>query len=229
LVRRRGSTIVPNATVYDTRLSYSALGLLLVLLARPDQAPHGYRDLTGRGLGEKAVRNALRELDGAGYRHQLKMRSPNGEGRGGTGRVLTLTVVSEDPIDEDTARKWLVENADRWMNRAADAAARYDQGKHAKAAGRTVRRLPQPGVPQPGRERHLSYESQGEKSLRSSHPEDQRSEPHPQASGSPPAQRTADPPGRCEHGAPLGLNAAGVPRCPKCRHRARLAMGLTRD
>jgi hypothetical protein len=210
-VRRRGTTVVPNSTVYDSQLSYRALGLLLVLLSRPDAAPHGYRDLVGRGLGEKAVRAALRELDAAGYRHQMKMRSPDPTGHGGTGRVLTLTLVSEDPVDEATAREWLVDNAHRWLNRAAASAARYDQGKRAKPAGRTVRRLPGPGIPQPGRERHLSTESQGEESLRSPHRENQ-SGAHPQAT-------------TCEHGVPLGA-VAGVPRCPQCRQRARLAAGV---
>jgi hypothetical protein len=203
---------VPNATVYDDRLSYSALGLLLVLLSRPDAAPHGYRDLTGRGLGEKAVRAALRELDGAGYRHQLKMRPFGDTGRGGTGRMLTLTLVSEDPIDEKAAREWLVDNAHRWTDRAAASAARYDQGKRAKPAGGTARHLPGPGIPRPGRERRLSNESQGEESLRSPHREIQ-SDPFPQDA-------------TCEHGVTLGA-VAGMPQCPHCRQRARLASGAS--
>jgi len=227
-VRRRGTTSMPNATIYDKRLSWSAVGILLALLSRPDEAGHGYRDLAGRGMGEKAVRTALKELGAAGYRHQVKMRNPSTTGRGGTGRFITLTLTSEDPITEADARKWFLENADRWLNRAAIPAARSHQGQQAKPAGGTVRHEARPGNPQTGTARHLSNESQGEESLRSLH-RDIQSDEFPQPTASPPNQRAPEPLEVCEHGEPLGLNASGVIRCPKCRHRAQLAIGASHD
>lgn len=142
-VRRRGMTHLPNQTVYDTRLSYAAVGLLVVLLSRPDGAPQGYRDLQGRGLGKDATLNALRELTEAGYRHQI-IRS------GASGRIVTDTVVSEEPIDSDTAERWL--NGERLPvdnphHRAAESRARSDLGRRSVSAGRTVRGLPGSGQP----------------------------------------------------------------------------------
>lgn len=52
---RRGATALRNSVVLDVGLSYVALGVLAVLLATPPGAPMGYRDLCGRGLGERTV------------------------------------------------------------------------------------------------------------------------------------------------------------------------------
>ena len=218
-------TYLPNATVYDARLSWPALGILVALLSRPEEAGHGYRDLGGRGLGEKAVRVALKELDAAGYRHQVRLRSVSPTGRGGVGRFITLTLISEDPIDEKTAAKWFQENKDRWLTRAAASAARYDQRKQGKPAGRTVKHLPRSGIPRSGSERHLSTESHGEESLRSPHREIVQGDDRPQATGSPPAQRVPETVEVCEHDVPVGVNASGAIRCPQCRQRAELATG----
>lgn len=196
------------------------------LLARPPGAGLGYRDLTGRGLGEKAVRAALKELDVAGYRHQVKLRSTVGKGRGGVGRFVTMTLTSDEPIDADAAAKWFHENRDQWLSRVAASAARYDQGKDGKATGRTVRRVPGRGIPGRGTERHLSTESQREGSLRSLPPDQVLGDARPQA---PPPQRTAGSGEVCEHDVPVGVNGSGVIRCPQCRQRAELAAGRVPD
>lgn len=125
-VVRRGTTALPNRTVYDERLSYASLGLLAVLLARPDGAPSGYRDLQGRGLGQDATLKALRELDEAGYRH-LWRRS------GARGRIVTDVIVSEDPMTDDEARARLEERAGQ-------------AGLWAVSSGSTVRGIPPHGV-----------------------------------------------------------------------------------
>lgn len=132
-VRRRGMTPLPNATVHDPRLSYAALGLLAVILARPESAPQGYRALVGRGLGEKAVQQALRELTDAGYRHQFTTSS-------GASSLRTDTVVSEDPITREEAEAFLKGHADTLVSRAAGGAARDDQARRAVAPGHHVRR-----------------------------------------------------------------------------------------
>lgn len=114
---RRGQTAIPNATIYGSfsslatedgeprRLSITALGLLLLMLSRPQgKASMGYRAFLDRGMGKTAVMRGLRELDAAGLRHQFKRRAPGGRG------VITDTVVSECVIDRAEAEEiWLAE------------------------------------------------------------------------------------------------------------------------
>lgn len=145
--RRRGTTAIPNRTVYDDRLSYAALGVLTVLLARPEGAPQGYRDLMGRGLGKDATMRALRELNQAGYRHQLRVSF-------GRGQMVTHTVISEDPMTEKEARDWLETTA----LRGAETRARIDQRKQGKAAGRIVRGVSDPDPSDPDNPPHISLE-----------------------------------------------------------------------
>lgn len=95
---KRGSTALANRVVLDKTLSFTALGVLATLLALPPEAPKGYRALLGRGLGEKAVRNALTELADHGFRHQFRTRTTGGQ-------LRTVTVISDEPIDEDQARQ----------------------------------------------------------------------------------------------------------------------------
>lgn len=147
-IRRRGSTVVPNRTVYDKRLSYTALGVLLVLLARPSDAAQGYRALVGRGSGQKALLDALRELGEAGYRHQIRVREDGG-------KFATHTVVSELPMSPSEAHEWLKDT----IHRAALYHARSDQRGHRVSAGGTVRDPPGPGAPGPGGAPHLPTEA----------------------------------------------------------------------
>ncbi len=125
-VVRRGTTALPNRTVYDDRLSYAALGMLAVLLARPDGSPSGYRDLQGRGLGQDATLKALRELDQAGYRHLWRRA-------GGRGRIVTDVIVSEEPMSDDEAR-------------AAITARSGQVALLSLSSGSTVRRIPTHGA-----------------------------------------------------------------------------------
>lgn len=147
-VRRRGTTVLPNHTVYDERLSYPALGVLCVLLARPHEASQGYRALKGRGLGQKALLNALNELGAAGYRHQVRVREDGG-------RIVTHTVVSESPMAQDEAQEWLSDV----LRRASLRHARSDQRGHTVPPGHTVRDAPGPGAPSPGEAPHLPTEA----------------------------------------------------------------------
>lgn len=196
-VRRRGTTSLPNGTVHDARLSYAALGLLAVLLARPDGVPGGYRNMQGRGLGETATRRALRELSDLGYRHQVKRRGPGG-------RWVTDTVVSEEPISAAEATEWLVPvTVDNPEDRAVDSTAPSDLRKHRKPAGGTVQR-PTAARSAVARPANASLRAKVS-SLRS---------------------ETLDPIGEqdtptCPHGYPADLTPAGLPRCPMCRAAAR--------
>lgn len=169
-VVRRGATALRNEVVFDERISYAALGILARALASPEGANLGYRAFVGRGLGEKAVRAAMRELESVGYRFRFTLRKSSG-------RVRTLTIFSDEPMSPQQARvvaleqsrgDYLLEGAaspdpeladegerlrrshraatgaarsdKRTSHRAATGAARSDQGKQGKTAGRTVPR-----------------------------------------------------------------------------------------
>ena len=169
-VVRRGATALRNEVVFDERISYAALGILARALASPEGANLGYRAFVGRGLGEKAVRAAMRELESVGYRFRFTLRKSSG-------RVRTLTIFSDEPMSPKQARvvaleqsrgDYLMEGAaspdpeladegerlrrshraatgaarsdGRASHRAATGAARSDQGKQGKSPGRTVQR-----------------------------------------------------------------------------------------
>ena len=169
-VVRRGATALRNEVVFDERISYAALGILARALASPEGANLGYRAFVGRGLGEKAVRAAMRELEAVGYRFRFTLRKSSG-------RVRTLTIFSDEPMTPQQARvvaleqsqgDYLLEGAaspepeladegerlrrshraatgaarsdGRASHRAATGAARSDQGKQGKSPGRTVPR-----------------------------------------------------------------------------------------
>lgn len=169
-VVRRGATALRNEVVFDERISYAALGILARALASPEGANLGYRAFVGRGLGEKAVRAAMRELESVGYRFRFTLRKSSG-------RVRTLTIFSDEPMTPQQARvvalgqsqgDYLLEGAaspdpelageeerlrrshraatgaarsdKRTSHRAATGAARSDQGKQGKSPGRTVPR-----------------------------------------------------------------------------------------
>lgn len=169
-VVRRGATALRNEVVFDDRISYAALGILARALASPEGTNLGYRAFVGRGLGEKAVRAAMRELESVGYRFRFTLRKPSG-------RVRTLTIFSDEPMSPQQARvvaleqsrgDYLMEGAaspdpelageeerlrrshraatgaarsdGRASHRAATGAARSDQGKQGKSPGRTVQR-----------------------------------------------------------------------------------------
>lgn len=105
-VVRRGATALPNGTVWDERIGFAALGILARALATPPGAHLGYRAFSGRGMGEKAVRSAMRELEAAGYRHRFPVR---GDG----GRLRTVTVFSDVAISEEEALAEYVGAEDR--------------------------------------------------------------------------------------------------------------------
>ena len=96
-VVRRGATALRNEVVFDERISYAALGILARALASPEGANLGYRAFVGRGLGEKAVRAAMRELEAVGYRFRFTLRKSSG-------RVRTLTIFSDEPMTPQQAR-----------------------------------------------------------------------------------------------------------------------------
>lgn len=146
IVVKRGTTSIPNSTISDKRLSWPALGLLVGILARPPKAPQGYRAFEGRGLGQSALLKAFKELDTAGYRHQITRKVDRG-------RVKTWTIVAEEPIPADVAELFLEEYLSD-PDRALNSAARRDLRKRAREAANsrkvardTVRDIPVHGEP----------------------------------------------------------------------------------
>ena len=95
-VVRRSSTSLSNKVIHDKGLSFSALGLLMVCLSLPPNAPAGYRSFLGRGLGEKAVRKALHELEEKCFRFRFQTHR--------SGQLRTLTIVSDVPLSRAEAR-----------------------------------------------------------------------------------------------------------------------------
>ena len=100
-IRRRGSLVLANETVYDRNISYTALGVLAVLLARPDDAPKGYRTLLRPGVGQSSILTAFRELREAGYRYQFYRTESSPKGN----RVYTCTYIYELPVSLDMAKR----------------------------------------------------------------------------------------------------------------------------
>lgn len=100
-IRRRGSLVLANDTVYDRNISYTALGVLAVLLARPDDAPKGYRTLLRPGVGQASILSAFRELRANGYRYQFYRTETTPKGN----RVYTCTYIYEVPVSLEMARR----------------------------------------------------------------------------------------------------------------------------
>lgn len=139
-VVRKGATALRNEVVWDSSISYGALGILARALATAPGADLGYRAFAGRGMGEKAVRAALGELEEAGYRHRFTVRREGGRIRTVTvfsdvsmGRAEALSELPEEQrvgvVDPEEPRQSCGSRIRR-SHRAADGAARSDLGKH---------------------------------------------------------------------------------------------------
>jgi len=138
---RRGSVSIPNQTVYDSSISYAALGLLAILLARPTDAPQGYRNLVRPGVGQASILAGLRELAAAGYRMQYLRTSSNTQGRN---IVLTDTYLSDTPLTPEQYRSWHreatgvepIEMPDRRKSKGTLASVRgaHNRGAHNREA-----------------------------------------------------------------------------------------------
>ncbi|WP_395297246.1 hypothetical protein ACF9IK_30265 [Kitasatospora hibisci] len=75
----RNFTVLPNAALQDRGLSFTARGLLVDLLSRPDQWREDARQMADSSTQSRAaVRKALQELTEAGYYRVEKVRLPDG-------------------------------------------------------------------------------------------------------------------------------------------------------
>lgn len=96
VARRSRYAVVDQRTVEDAELSFRARGVLLWLLAKPDDWRCDSETIASAGReGRDAVRRALGELEAAGY----LVREVR---RGARGRVSTVVTVHERPVDKST-------------------------------------------------------------------------------------------------------------------------------
>ena len=101
--RRHRFLIVDQQAVDDERLSWAARGMLVYLLARPDNWRVLVNDLRRRGdLGRDGVYKVLRELRDTGYILYQRKRDSDGRLRGGDYYVSELPR-SPHPALPDTA------------------------------------------------------------------------------------------------------------------------------
>jgi hypothetical protein len=96
--RVQGSVNIAWAVAQDGRMSYTALGVLVDVLSRPDgwevSAERMSRSRTGgtKGSGREAILSAFRELESLGYR---RLVTENGEG----GRIRRWAEFSDAPVE----------------------------------------------------------------------------------------------------------------------------------
>lgn len=77
--RRQNFTIINNAVLTDSRLSFRAKGVLAFVLAKPDDWAISERSLAQEGPdGRSAVASALGELEAAGYLQRRRVRNADG-------------------------------------------------------------------------------------------------------------------------------------------------------
>ena len=89
-------SIISNAVIRDTRLSYRARGVLLDILSRPDNWRVSADSLARTGSeGRHAILTALKELREVGYMRTEKLRKDNGQ-------FETVSIVYDTPGYEAT-------------------------------------------------------------------------------------------------------------------------------
>jgi hypothetical protein len=89
-------SVISNAVIRDSRLSYRARGILLEILSRPDNWRVSADSLARTGNeGRHAILTALKELRAVGYMKTEKRQLENG-------RFETISIVYDTPIFEVT-------------------------------------------------------------------------------------------------------------------------------
>ncbi|MGD3109527.1 hypothetical protein [Streptomyces sp. YGL11-2] len=121
-----GFTVLPTATVEDERLSFRARGVLVFLLAKPDNWQVRSDSIAAAGQeGRDAVRKALRELRNYGYYRVVPERQADGT-------FLQITEV------HDTAQEWASEEYSRQVTHRLARKLKRDHEETASADGGDV-------------------------------------------------------------------------------------------
>lgn len=95
--KQRDFTIISNSVCLDQRLTMRALGVLVRLLARPDNWRTNSEGLAAEfGVGRDAVRGALHELQKAGYIRMHKSQNA-------AGHWSSSWLVFDEPVTDDEA------------------------------------------------------------------------------------------------------------------------------
>lgn len=103
-----GYTVLPTATLEDSRLSFRARGILAFLVAKPDDWQVRAESIAKMGKeGRDAVQAALRELRNCGYYRVITERLSDG-------RLIRITEVY------DTAQDWAAEEYARQVVRRVE-------------------------------------------------------------------------------------------------------------
>lgn len=72
-------TIIPNAALRDSRLSYRARGVLAAILSHQDNWQTTAAEMAGKGAeGRDAIRSCFAELEHAGYMRRVRHQGPGG-------------------------------------------------------------------------------------------------------------------------------------------------------
>jgi hypothetical protein len=113
---KQNFTILPNATINDSRFSYRALGLLTFLLSKPE---NWTVDASALSMGESregrdAIRKALNEIEEAGYLVREKRRDLRG-------RWITEAVIYDTPMEANSQVAPATENPSWTKDQVAPA------------------------------------------------------------------------------------------------------------
>lgn len=147
--RLQGNVSMPWSTAQDGRMSYTATGVLVEVLSRPDgwevSAERMSRSRTGgtKGSGREAILAAFRELERLGYR---RLVTENGEG----GKIRRWAEFSDTPV-EAWAEAAIGDQARR-SRKKPQVAPKHgnphdgspDPGRDGETAGDTEARQPAP-------------------------------------------------------------------------------------
>ena len=103
--KNRNYCTINNTVIWDNRISLKAKGLLMTMLALPDDWNYSIEGLSKiMKEGKDAIRSAIQELEEAGYVQRIQDKSESGKFNG------YIYIIHEAPILENTELEPLAEN-----------------------------------------------------------------------------------------------------------------------
>ncbi len=102
---RSNFTALPNLTICDRRLSLRTLGLLVVVLSRPDGWDYSVSGLAAFcQIGRDAIRTSLKELEAAGYLSRRQLHGENGTFAGNEYTIRDVSPLTENPATVESEK-----------------------------------------------------------------------------------------------------------------------------